>query len=234
MKLKIITTSVIFSLLYFCAKEMVAQSPGYDTLRVPDIYDSRVELFRAMPATSKDIVLLGNSITFWGEWNLLLNHKHIRNHGIPGDTSFGVLKRLDEAVRGNPSAIFLLIGINDIGRNFPDSLIARNYERIVRFIKIKSPRTKIFLQSVLPTNPTFDKMTHVQQKEKNIAYLNSRLQEIARREQINYIDLHSHFTDQNGHLKAEYTWDGVHLTLAGYRKWVEVLDKLGYVRAKKP
>lgn len=210
------------------------QTSSPDTARLPDIYDSRVELFKIGPASSKDIVLLGNSITFWGEWPLLIKNRHFRNQGIPGDTSFGVLKRLDEAVRNKPAAIFLMIGINDLGRNIPDSLIVRNIGRIVHRIKTSSPRTRIYLQSILPTNPSFDKLRHLYHKEKNVAFINARIKELAEREQLVFIDLHSHFTDQNGHLKAEYTWDGVHLTLAGYRKWVEVLDKLGYVRAKKP
>src|SRR5690606_42060066 len=53
-------------------------------------------------------------------------------------TSFGVIRRIDEAVRGRPSAIFILIGINDLGRNIPDSIIVRNHERIVRYIQTHS------------------------------------------------------------------------------------------------
>lgn len=226
------TTLLLLSLLVYSGFSH-AQNASWDSLRVPDVYPSRVELFRATPTTKKDIVLLGNSITFWGEWNLLLKSKRVRNQGIPGDTSFGLLRRLDEATRGKPAGIFILIGINDLGRNIPDTIILRNYKRMVHRIKEESPRTKIYLQTLLPTNETFEKLKNLYGKETNIAFINSQLKELAQLEGVIWVDLHSHFTDQEGRLKKEYTWDGVHLSLAGYQKWAEILDSNGYLKAKR-
>jgi lysophospholipase L1-like esterase len=220
-------------LLMLLGSAAFSQKPTWDSLSVPDIYGFQVELFNSVKHSPKDIVLLGNSITFWGDWNSFLQSKHIQNRGIPGDGTFGVLRRLDEVINGKPAKVFLLIGINDLGKNMPDSIIARNYERIVKRIRTGSPKTKIYLQSLLPTNDSFNKLKHLYHKEEHVVYLNSRLKELAEREQATYVDLHPHFTDEQGKLKREYTWDGVHLTVAGYRKWTEVLDKLGYVKAKK-
>lgn len=223
----------IFLANLFICQVGYAQQIAWDSVRVPDVYATQVELFKANPPTSRDIVILGNSITFWGDWNFLLNRQRVKNQGIPGDTSFGVIRRIEEAVRGRPSAIFILIGINDLGRNIPDSIIVRNHERIVRYIQTHSPKTKIYLQSLLPTNPTFDKVKHLYHKEENVAYINQQLKAIAERAGAIWVDLHPHFSDEKGYLKKEYTWDGVHLTLAGYQKWAEVLREKKLVKGGK-
>lgn len=213
----------------FCS---FSQKAAWDSLYVPDVYGSRVEWFNASPHSKKDIVFLGNSITFWGEWSALLKSRHVQNRGIPGDTSFGVLRRLEEVINGKPAKVFILVGINDLGRNTPDSLILRNYTRMVRRIRNGSPNTRIYLQTILPTNDSFGKLKHLYHKEAAIAHINAKMKGIAMEEGVFWVDLHAHFTDSDGKLKKEYTWDGIHLTLAGYRKWAEVLDSGGYVKAK--
>ncbi len=69
-----------------------------------------------------------------------------------------------------------MIGINDLSRNVPDSLILRNYRRIVQQIRSESPRTKLYLQSILPTNSSFTKFPKHQGKESHIRALNDALQ----------------------------------------------------------
>jgi lysophospholipase L1-like esterase len=224
---------ISIGLLLICGNFAFSQKPTWDSLYVPDIYNYQVELFNSVKHSKKDIVFLGNSITFWGDWNELVQSKYIKNRGIAGDGTFGVLRRLDEVINGKPAKVFILIGINDLGKKMPDSIIAQNYERIVRRIKSGSPATRIYLQSLLPTNDSFNKLKHLYGKEENITYLNSRLKQLAEQEQATYVDLHTNFVDEQGKLKKEYTWDGVHLTVAGYRQWAEVLDKGGYLKAKK-
>jgi len=225
--MRLITTTCF---LLFVANPMFSQTVTWDSLAVPDIYPSRVELFNASPHSRKDIVFLGNSITFWVDWPLLIKSRYVRNRGIPGDTSFGVLRRLDEVIQGKPSKVFILIGINDLGKNIPDSIIIRNYQRMVTRIRSGSPRTRIYLQTILPTNDSFQKLKHLYNKEQNIAHINAKMKELAAQEGATWVNLHPHFLDEQGKLKKEYTWDGVHLTLAGYRKWAEVLKDGNYLK----
>lgn len=78
------------------------------------------------------------------------------NRGVSGDTTFGVLERLDEVTEGHPSKIFLLIGINDISRNFPDGQILQNYKEIISRIQKESPKTKVYIETILPVNKSFN------------------------------------------------------------------------------
>src|SRR4030095_7767016 len=80
---------------------------------VPEYYPLRVATFEKEPVVPGPITFLGNSIKQIGDWKKLLNDSTVINRGIAGDITFGVLKRLDDVARRQPSKLFLLIGIND-------------------------------------------------------------------------------------------------------------------------
>ena len=202
-----------------------AQQVAWDSTIRPDIYAPRVALMKTFRHSKKDIVFLGNSIIFWAEWSEFLGNRHIRNRGIPGDTSYGVLDRLDEVTGGKPAKVFLMIGINDLARNVPPNVLLQNCERIVRRIKEESPGTKMYLQTLLPTNDSFNKLPNHCNKDDLIRMVNAGLVDLSKAEQVTFIDLYSQFVDHAGKLKKELTWDGVHLTAEGYTKWAEILKE---------
>lgn len=197
----------------------------YDSTYRPATYQVQVDYFRKHKNSKKDIIFLGNSLTAHIDWSELLENKHVRNRGISSDITFGVLERLDEVIEGKPAKVFLLIGINDISRNVPEEVILANYRKIVRRIKAGSPKTKIYVQTLLPTNNTFDKFKKHYNKEKQTATVNQGIKQIAAEEKVTVIDLNPNFADAEGKLKLEYTHDGLHLTAAGYQVWAEILKK---------
>src|SRR5215469_2048183 len=84
----------------------------FDTIGfVPEYYPQRVAIFEKEPVVTGRIIFLGNSITQFGDWKKLLNDSTVINRGIGGDITFGVLKRLDDVIKRQPSKLFLLIGI---------------------------------------------------------------------------------------------------------------------------
>ncbi len=197
----------------------------WDSTYRPATYQVQVDYFRQYPNSKKDIIFLGNSLTAHCDWNELLGEKNARNRGISSDITFGVLERLDEVIEGKPAKVFLLIGINDISRNVPNEVIVTNYRKIVRRIKAGSPKTKIYVQTLLPTNNTFDKFKKHYNKEAQTEFVNNGIKQIAAEEKVTVIDLNPQFKDSEGKLKLEYTHDGLHLTAAGYQKWAEILKK---------
>jgi lysophospholipase L1-like esterase len=157
------------------------------------------------------------------DWNELLQLPRARNRGISGDITNGVLQRLDEVIEGHPAKIFILIGINDIGRNIPDSLILRNQERMIQRILEGSPRTKIYFQTLLPVNNTFTQHPTHYNKDQHIKAVNEGIEQLAAKYHITLVALHDHFLDAAGRLNADYTMDGLHLNSKGYAVWKEVL-----------
>ncbi len=186
-------------------------------------YYQRASHFETLPTSSKDIIFLGNSITDGAEWSELFADCHVKNRGISGDTTDGVYDRLHTILKGNPKKIFLLIGINDIGRGKDNQLVIDGVERIVKRIKAESPRTRLYVQSILPVNPVYGKFAGHTSQWKRIPAINDAIREMAGNEQVEYIDLFSAFADEEGKLKKEYTNDGLHLLGKGYMVWKDVV-----------
>lgn len=212
--------SLLFS--FFCAFSF-AQAEEMDTVYRPRTYSLKVEQFRSYPDSTTDIVFLGNSLTEYTDWNELLQVPTAKNRGISGDTSFGILERLDEVTEGKPAKIFLLVGINDISRNVPAELILRNYKKMIDQIKEKSPETELYIQTLLPVNNSFTRYKNHYNKDHIIKAVNEGIKNIAATEQVNLIDLHPHFLDDEEKLDKKYTEEGLHLNAKGYKKWAEIL-----------
>lgn len=202
---------------------VTAQKPQWDSAYRPSTYIVKTELFRAFPNSTNDIIFLGNSITDYTEWNELLGLSTARNRGISGDITFGVLQRLDEVTEGKPAKVFILIGINDISRNIPDTVIVANYKKIISRIKRESPQTKIYFNTLLPVNNTFPNRDNFTNKFQNILNVNEEIRKLATTEGITVIDIHPHFLDAENKLDKKYTYDGLHLDGDGYQKWASLL-----------
>src|SRR5690606_19998654 len=90
-----------------------------DSTTRTSVYYPMLESFEYHRIHEGDVVFIGNSITFWADWPVLLNDCDVKNRGIPGDNSFGLKERLYEITRAKPAKIFIMIGINDLGKNTP-------------------------------------------------------------------------------------------------------------------
>lgn len=218
-------TLLIFLLTYLCqmvAADLFAQSDGFSTY-----YHQRKTLFEELPNTKKEIIFLGNSITDGGEWIELLGNKRARNRGISGDVTDGVLYRLNEVTESKPAKVFLLIGVNDLARGISNDSIVSKIVEIVKRIKTQSPKTKIYVQSILPVNPAFNKFAGHCSKTDDIMWINDRLEAWCAENPAEFIDLFSHFKNKNDNLMNEkYTNDGLHLKGAGYMLWAEIIKPL--------
>ena len=202
---------------------LFAQISDAQTQKYSTFYMQRSSLFNKLSITSKDIVFIGNSITNGAEWNELFPQKRVKNRGISGDTSEGVFDRLDAVVKGKPVKIFILIGVNDISREIKVETIVLNMKQIVEKIQKESPKTKIYIQSILPVNPDFE-MFKGHMKPDLIKEINQFYQNIAQEYKVNYIDLYSHFLeDGTDKMNKKYTNDGLHLLGEGYLLWREIV-----------
>ncbi len=182
-------------------------------------YPERIKEFKKDPLAMSDIVFLGNSITEQGgDWGKRLGWSRVKNRGISGDVTEGVLKRLGEITYVKPKAIFLLIGINDIFNTATTpQYVAGNILAIARNIHKASPNTKLYVQTILPTTTTSIK--------EKIQQTNALLVKKAGRKIFTLLSTHALFADETDLMKKEYTKDGVHLNEEGYTIWVNYLKK---------
>ncbi len=185
-------------------------------------YLHQTSLFQIFPKSTSDIIFLGDSITDECEWAELLENPHIKNRGISGDTTIGVLNRLDNILESKPQKIFLMVGINNfIYYKQPVEELVADYKKMIAEVQNKSPTTKLFIQSVLPVNKTKYKSGV---DNNNIMKLNSRLRELATEFSLPYIDVFSHLADSENQLDSRYTQDGVHLNGQAYLVWKQLIE----------
>ena len=201
-----------------------------DTLpNLPDHYAARLSKFRAEAASTGKVLFLGNSITEEGSWRKLLKDSSVVNRGISGDNTFGVRARLDEVVRFKPSKLFLMIGVNDLSKNISNEGIIENIFSIVNQIRSASAKTKVYVQSILPVNPSVKGFKPQFSKQENILEINKQLAKYQEALHYTFVDLHSQFLDQKNLLDPQFTSDGLHLNLSGYQHWVSYLKKNKYL-----
>lgn len=219
---------LLFLLLLFASSFCRAQEKiVVDSSYANSHYRQRVAFFRQMPDERKEIIFLGNSITEAGEWQELTGKKRVKNRGISGDVTYGVLARLDEVLSSHPAKIFLLIGINDLKRGIPVDTIARNYSRIVERVKTTSPKTTLYIESVLPVNEAMLGESYKKITNELVRHLNERLSQTAAQQRCPFVNIHDELKDEKGQLPKELTIDGIHLWPSSYIRWVQ------YLKAKK-
>jgi lysophospholipase L1-like esterase len=173
-------------------------------------------------------ILLGDSISLWFPGELLPEDRYWLNQGISGETSTGLLKRLDIFDRTKPQVIFLMIGINDLIRGQSDEVILDNQRQIMRYLRITHPRAQVVVQSILPHGAEDaswegrDKLLAI--PNSRIRQLNQQLQRIAIKRGVKYLELYPLFANQQGNLRPELSTDGLHLSPAGYLVWRTALQ----------
>ena len=200
----------------------------YDTVTsMPEVRSSRLAKFEAEPVVTGRVIFLGNSITQGGDWATLTGDSTVINRGIGADVTFGVRTRLDDVTRRKPSKLFVLIGINDISKDIPDTVIAAEYRMLIDSVLAQSRQTKIFVQSILPLNPTVKNFPQHYDKQPRVVAVNRLLREMARETHTTYVDLWPIFVDKENHLDASLTGDGPHINQQGYERWVALLKRQG-------
>ncbi|HWW39585.1 GDSL-type esterase/lipase family protein [Pedobacter sp.] len=225
-------SSLILGIMAICTADAAAQQTvKIDSNYANSYYQQRVEYFDKMSIPKNAIVFLGNSITERGEWQEILSDSPypIINRGVGGDNSFGILARMDRILAAKPRAIFLMDGINDLFRKLPNEVSVNNYRRIIRLIKLKSPKTKIYIESTLPINEEMTKEPYTKERNKLVPLLNEKIKAMAVEEQVTYINICPIFQDEAGKLRKDITPDGVHLKASAYIDWVNYLKSEKYL-----
>jgi lysophospholipase L1-like esterase len=193
--------------------------------------DRRARFAEQKAAQQQALVFFGDSITQgWGDdFGGRFPGVKVANRGISGDTSRGLLARLDDDVLAlNPRGIVLLIGTNDVELKVPPEAIADNVKLLLAKVGAQNPNTPIILCQVFPTSGKMQRPTD------KIRKLNQLLAEVARgNKQVTVLDTYTLFANAAGEAKPEEFPDLLHPNEAGYAKWRAalwpLLATLGFV-----
>jgi lysophospholipase L1-like esterase len=169
----------------------------------------------AFPAKG-DYAMLGDSITAEMPWREAFPEAAVVNLGIAGDTTTGVLDRLDTVMATGAKTIVLLIGINDLQlhRAAPADVAERHAEILRRLVATGIQVVAVSL------------FTGYSDLRDRVAAVNARLKRsCSSPPQCIFLDLNAALSD-DGLLKPAYTYDGIHLNADGYKVWVRNLSGL--------
>ncbi len=181
----------------------------------------RTQWSKEIDKDQKSLVFLGDSITQgWGPrmGNSFPGVK-VANRGISGDTTRGVLIRLQQDVLSlNPSGVVLLVGTNDLEEGADAEIIAGNLMLILQELKNHNAEMPVILCRVFPSSAS--KKRPVQQIQKiNDLYATA----VKGDAQITLINTWKLFADSNGNAKVSEFPDLLHPNKTGYDKWAAAL-----------
>jgi lysophospholipase L1-like esterase len=180
-------------------------------------YHSRLAFFRQTVGDA-DVIMLGDSITEGIDWRELFPGVRILNRGIGGDTSAGVLNRLDEVITRHPKVVFLMIGSNDLQMEVPVPTINANIRSIVAALEQKQIR--VVLQKVL-----YARAGYRTQPSNKVNELNDLLSDLCSAPRVLCLNLNQ-ILAEGGALSPSFSFDGLHLNTAGYLAWKNEIKTL--------
>jgi lysophospholipase L1-like esterase len=181
-------------------------------------FEYRRGLFALSKIESAAIVMLGDSLTEGAPWLELTGCRLLVNRGIGGDTTTRLLGRLDEVLKLKPRAVFLMIGVNDISLSIPKSTTVENLRAILD--RLERADTQTFLAYVLPVTASYAK----RRMNDSITDLNAAISGVlADHPGTGTIDIRQLMRGNDGYLREELSYDGLHLSPKGYAVWRDAI-----------
>ncbi len=182
---------------------------------IEEDYARKVNTFRLLPITGKDILIGDSMIAF------MLMRKYgfdrWQNMGIAGDTTIGVMNRLDAVIRQKPKRVILSIGSNDLvlTNDTIDEITSRIHDLIS---VLKSHNIDIYYLLVTPVCPSCEGANQLyigSRTNEDIFKLNQSIIKALHQDKI--IDTYSPFINRQKELNPIYSRDGIHLNDVGYQ-----------------
>ncbi|TVZ56446.1 lysophospholipase L1-like esterase [Lutibacter sp. Hel_I_33_5] len=192
-----------------------------------------------------DSITLGENDSVFGGWVDILKRTYFKefntgnpqvkifNLGIGGETTHGLLKRIEVETDARKSPenniIFIGYGANDLAivdTNFvvPLSIFENNIEKGIQLAK--KTTQKIILLSILPISDAIDGIQLEPGKTRvssDVIKYNVCLQKIALKYNLQYVDLHKKFIKNK---EVFLSHDGVHPNEKGYQFIAEILNPI--------
>lgn len=220
-----ILIAIACGLLYLFLEYLPEKRKKEEMLRLAqEYYDQKLVLYaeenERYDDYEVDIAFIGDSLTDGYDVEYYYPEYKVENRGIGGDTTYGLLARLDVSVyQLKPKVIVMLIGANNFDTMLDD------YEQIIIGIKENLPETKLVICSLTSMSGEWGKNNH------KAAFNNVKVRAYAEKHGCPYVDLFTALLNfETNEIYDHYTTDGGHLTAAGYEVFTScvkpVVDEL--------
>jgi lysophospholipase L1-like esterase len=178
-----------------------------------------------------DVLFMGDSITDWWRnesgnyagkpvFDKYFGDMKVANFGIAGDTTQGVLYRLQngEGQGFTPKAVMLMIGTNNT-RTHTAGEIAEGIGAVVLELQKDFPGAKILLLGIFPRSAPDDPV------RAELAEINSIISRLHDNQRVFYMDIGAIFLGADGKISPEIMSDALHPTTKGYELWAEAIKE---------
>jgi lysophospholipase L1-like esterase len=216
MKRALLITSIMLNVGLMILCLLIINVLGSLLLSMPERVNDQ---YNALSEQTAEVVFVGDSLTFGGNWHEWFPDVDIVNRGIGGDTTQMLIDRFEQVIKLKPTKIFLMIGVNDLNKRLGTTVATSNYEKLFNLIDTQLPDTIVYVQSVLPVNNDWLFIGNA-----DIGILNVALKKNAEARGYVYIDLNSKFSDSDGLLFNKLSNDGIHLLGEGYSLWRKQIE----------
>ena len=185
--------------------------------------EHRYDSFKVLEPEEGSIIFIGNSITDMHCWNEVFRTSDgtplpIVNRGNFSTCTDEQSDVLESYLRHKPKKVFILLGTNDIASdrlNLTGEQLIVYLNSVVKRILMRSPETKIYLNSIFPTNSAA-------RPASKILHTNECIKAYAEEtDNVTYIDMY----DKLKGISSGGAWslDGLHLSAAATKIWCETL-----------
>ena len=117
--------------------------------------------------------------------------------------------------------IYIMLGMNELGYGNTEMYLEQ-YRQVLNQIREWQPEAIIYIMANLHVSEEKNNM-ETEFNNMNINSKNAASAELANGTDVFYLDVNPVFTDEEGYLNAELTFDGVHLYAKHYDAWREFL-----------
>jgi lysophospholipase L1-like esterase len=150
------------------------------------------------------------------EWWAAKEHPDLRfrNCGVRGERTDQIARRFDRCTEG-ADGVVIQGGINDLRDGIPAAVVLANLRGMIR--RAKSLHLDVAVADLLPYGPA-------PQADRIIDPLNRRIEGVARRAGVIFLDFHRVLEDplHPGQMKPAWTADLIHPSVEGYRRLGEL------------
>lgn len=182
----------------------------------------RYDSFQATPTEPGQIMFAGNSITNMHSWFEAFGaHQEVVGRGNSGGFATELLENLESYIDSKPSKLFVMIGTNDISSGTAYAKTARDIQIIAQRVRLESPETEIYLQTILPRS------ANAKPDYELCNSLVAKFVEAANDPKIHHVNLSEVCAPLNGN--GTWSYDGLHPRPIGYSAWCHhIQDLVGY------
>lgn len=167
----------------------------------------------------KSLLMLGDSLVEWGDWDMLLPDLAVISRGRAGEPTEALSARLFDELDSvpEPDCILLMSGTNNLLMGSPH--FTAIFQTMLPRLVLLCGKSTVFVNSILP-------MTAPGMTKEAVAAVNRELRTAAESSGCRFLDMTGPFTEQCLPITRPcFLSDGVHLSTLGYQVWAGEIRK---------